>query len=160
MDKKTFWTTKSPLPEYHAIVFAHPSFEAPFRLVANQFAPVTLGGYEHQPAPMKITPPEQKGDSQPKLKMVFPRQVVGRQFKQQLKRISAAGSRAPIVITYSVYLGVTTSPQVSWALYAAEDGGITFSADAVQVTGTVDNPMRRAVALIYDPLVFTGLELI
>jgi len=160
MDKRTFWTTKSPMPEYHSIVFEHPAFDAPFRLVANKFEAVTLGGHEHTPAPMSITPPEQKGDVQPKLVMTVPRQVVGRAFKQQLKKISEAGSLEPIAVTYSIYLGVTDTPQVTWDLYVGDDGGISFSADAVQVTAKDDNPMRRAVAPIYDPGVFTGLEII
>lgn len=158
--KEQFWATKSPLPEYHAITFAHPAFAAPFRLVANQFAEVTLGGAVHTPAAMTITPPTQKSDEQPKLTMVFPRQVVGRQFKQQLRLIEASGSREPITVTYAVYLGDTDAPKLTWNLYAAEQGGVQFTQDGVQVTATVDNPMRRRVGVIYEPGVFTGLELI
>lgn len=158
--KEQFWATKSPLPEYHAITFSHPSFEAPFRLVANQFAEVTLGGAVHTPAAMTITAPTQKSDEQPKLTMVFPRQVVGRQFKQQLRLITDSGSRAPISVTYAVYLGDTDAPKLSWSLYASEQGGIQFSQEAVQVTATDSNPMRRRVGVIYDPAEFTGLELI
>ncbi len=157
---REFWTVKSPLAEYHAITFDHPAFDAPFRLVANQFAAVTLGGNGHTPAPMTITPPDQKSDSQPKLTMVFPRLVVGRQFKQQLKLLKDSGSRAPITVAYDVYLGSTATPQLSWSLYVAEQGGIQFSTDAVQVTATVDNPMRRQVGVVYDPAVFTGLEIL
>jgi len=160
MDKATFWATKSPLPEFHAITFEHPAFETPFRLVANQFAEVTLGGFVHTPAPMTIKPPDQKSDAQPKLQLAFPRQVVGREFKRQLARIVNSGSRAPIVVTYAIYLGDTSAPQVTWQLYATESNGISFTADAVQVTAGDDNIMRRNVAPIYDPNVFTGLELI
>ena len=160
MDKATFWATKSPLAEFHAITFAHPAFSQAFRLVANQFAPVTLGGQVYQPAPMQIKPPDSKSDAQPKLTMVFPRQVVGRQFKQELKRVTDSGSREPIAVTYSVYLGDTSAPQIEWNLYASESSGVSFGADGVQVTATEDNIMRRAVAPIYTPDVFTGLELI
>jgi protein involved in polysaccharide export with SLBB domain len=160
MDKAEFWSTKSPLPEWHAIVFTHPAFDAPFRLVANQFAPVTLGGQVHTPAPMSIKPPDSKGDTQPKLTLIFPRQVVGREFKRQLRLVTASASRDPISVTYSVYLGDTAAPEIVWQLYAAEAGGVTFNQDSVQVSATDDNPMRRAVAPIYDPGVFTGLELI
>lgn len=159
MDKSTFWATKSPLAEYHAIVFSHPAFTAPFRLVANQFAEVTLDAEVYTPAPMRITPPDQKSDAQPKLSMSFPRQVVGRTFKQQLALIAASGSLEPISVTYAVYLGVTTSPQVTWSLYVAEQGGISFSTDGVQVTATIDNPMRLQAGVIYTPDAFTGLEL-
>lgn len=160
MDKATFWATKSPLAEYHATTFSHPSFEAPFRLVANQFAPVTLGGQVHTPAPMSIKAPDQKSDTQARLTMSFPRQVVGREFKRQLRLIQASGSREPISVTYAIYMGDTTAPEMTWSLYAAEAGGVQFSTDAVQVTATDSNPMRRQVGVIYDPAIFTGLELI
>lgn len=160
MDKAEFWSTKAKLPEYHAVVFEHPAFEAPFRLVANVFEEVTLSGAVHIPAPMQIKPPDTVGNGQPMLTLAFPRIVVGREFKRQLKRIAASGSRAPITVTYNVYLDDVTAPQLSWKLYAAESGGIVFGADQVQVSATDDNLMRRAVAPIYDPSVWTGLELI
>lgn len=160
MDKETFWATKSPLAEYRAIVFDHPSFDGPFRLVANQFEPVTLDGHVHAPTAMSISPPEQKGGAQPKLSLNFPRQVVGREFKRQLALIQASGSRAPISVLYSVYLGVTSGAQVVWRFYVGEDGGVSFSRDSVTVRASDDNPMRRQVAPIYTPDVFTGLELI
>ena len=160
MDKAQFWATKSPLAEYHAITFTHPAFDAPFRLVANQFASVTLGGQVHQPAPMSIKAPDQKYDTQARLTMSFPRQVVGREFKRQLRLIQASGSREPIAVTYAIYLGDTAAPEMTWSLYAAEAGGVQFSTDAVQVVATDDNPMRRQVGVIYDPATFTGLELI
>jgi len=160
MDKRQFWSTKSPLAEFHAITFDHPAFDAPFRLVANQFAEVTLGGHVHTPAPMTIKPPDQKAGQQPKLTLAFPRQVVGRQFKQQLALIAASGSREPITVDYAVYLGDTTTPEVTWAMFAAEQGGINFNGTAVQVVATIDNPLRRAASLIYTPDVYTGLELL
>jgi hypothetical protein len=160
MDKSTFWATKSPLPEYESVMFDHPAFEAPFCLVANQFQPVILGGRLHQPVPMTVKQPDQKGDVQPKLTLTFPRQVVGREFKRQVKRITDSAYREPIVVTYRLFLGDTAAPQVTWQLYAAEAGGVTFNADGVQVTATDDNPLRRAVGEIYDPSVFTGLEIL
>ena len=160
MDKAQFWATKSPLAEYNAITFTHPAFDAPFRLVANQFAEVTLGGQAYQPAPMSIKAPDQKSDTQARLTMSFPRQVVGREFKRQLRLIQSSGSREPIAVTYAIYLGDTTAPEMTWQLYAAEAGGVQFSTDAVQVVATDDNPMRRQVGVIYDPATFTGLELI
>lgn len=160
MDKRVFWATKSPAPEFHAVVFTHPSFDSVFRLVANQFEAVTLGGFVHTPAPMTIKPPEQSGSAQPRLTLAFPRQVVGREFKRQLRRIDLSGSREPIAMTYAVYTGATDVPQITWSLYVSDQAGIQFNADTVQVTASDDNPMRRFAAPIYDPSVFTGLELI
>ena len=160
MDRATYWATKSPLPEYWAVTFEHPAFEAPFRLVADQFAPVTLGGNVFQPAPMTIKPPEQKSDSQPRMTITFPRQVVGREFKRQLRLITALASREPIEVTFEIYLAQTLTPQTTWRMYASDAGGINFSGDAVQITAGLDNPMRRAVAPVYDPATFTGLEVI
>lgn len=158
MTKREFWATKSLLPEYHGITFDHPDFDAPIRLAANQFAPVTLGGHAHQPAPMTIKVPDQTGNAQAKLTMAFPRQVVGREFKKQMRLI--AGSRLPVTVLYALYLDDLATPAITWRLYVSDAGGVTFSTDGVQVVATDDNPMRRAVAPIYDPAVFTGLELI
>lgn len=157
MDKRVYWATKSKRPMFEAITFDHPSFDAPIRLVANQFAPVTLGGQVHTPAAMAVKVPDQKGDAQPKLTLGFPRQVVGNEFKRQLAKIKADRSRAPIRVRYAAYLGDVDAPQITWDLYAAEAGGISFSNTAVQVTATDSNPMRQAVAPTYDPNVFTGL---
>jgi protein involved in polysaccharide export with SLBB domain len=158
MNKEEFWATKSPLPEFHSITFSHPSFAASIRLVANQFAAVTLGGYVHTPAPMTIKPPDQTGNAQAKLSMAFPRQVVGREFKRQLKL--TAGSRVPITVRYAVYLDDLATPALTWNLYVSDAGGVSFTAESVQVVATDDNPMRRSAAVIYDPSVYTGLELI
>jgi len=159
MDKREFWSSKSPLPEFHSVTFTHPAI-GPFRLVANQFAPVTLGGFEHTPAPMTIKPPDQSSNAQARLTMAFPRQVVGREFKRQLALIVASGSREPISVTYAIYLGDTAVPQLTWSLYVGDASGVQFTADAVQVVATDSNPMRRAVGPIYDPSVFTGLEIL
>lgn len=160
MDKRVFWSTKSPRPEFHAVTFTHPSFDGVFRLVANQFEEVTLGGFVHTPAPMSIRPPEQKGDVQPRLTITFPREVVGREFKRQLRRVENGGTREPIAVEYAIYLDDVDVPQLTWALYVSDQGGVQFNADVVQVTATDDDPIRRPVAPIYDPAVFTGLELI
>ncbi len=158
MDKAEYWSTKSLGPTFEAVTFDHPSFDAPIRLVANVFAEVTLAGTVHTPAPMTIKPPDQKGAAQPRMTISFPRQVVGRAFKQQLALVAAAGSRDPISVTYAVYLDDTTAPEVTWPMFASDQGGIVFNADAVQVAATLDNPMRRQIAPVYTPDVFTGLE--
>lgn len=158
MEKEEFWATKSPLPEYHSIVFEHPALDAPFRLVANQFEEVTLGGHVHTPAGMSVKQPERQSDAQPKLGLVFPRQAVGRDFKRQVRKIVASNTIAPIDVTYSVYLGNTDVPQLTWKLFVADSGGIVFGETTVSVNATVDNPLRRDVGPKYDPSVFTGLE--
>lgn len=160
MDRRTFWATKSPLPEYHAIVFDHPAFTFPIRLVANQFADVVLGGKLHTPAAMSIKPPDQTATAQQRLSIIFPRQVVGRRFKQELARVRAYGQVAPITVTYAVFLGTTDAPQQTWQLYVSDATGVQMNGEVVQVVATDDNPMRRSAAVIYDPNVWTGLELL
>jgi hypothetical protein len=160
MDKRTFWASKSPRPEFHCVTFAHPAFDAPIRLVANQFAAVTVAGNTYQPVPMTIKPPEQKGDAQPKLSLSFPRQVVGREFKRQLSKVSALTTLEPITVLYAVYLDGVTEPAITWPLYVSDASGVAFNATSVTVTASDDNPMRRSVAPIYDPAIFTGLEVL
>lgn len=159
MDKAEFWTKKPPtLAEYEAVTYNHPEFSAPFRLVANVFDPVTLSGNVHTPAGMQIRRPEVRADGQPKMVNAFPRQYVGKLFKEQLRLIAAAGSTDPVDVTLEIYTGDNSAPAVSWPLFIADAGGIVFTRDAVQVTATIDNPMRRSAALIYTPQVFTGLQ--
>lgn len=157
MDRRTFWATKSPLAQFQAVVFTHPAFDAPVRLVANVFEEVTLGGFVHTPAPMSIRTPERNADGQPKLVLSFPRAVVGREFKRQLSLVIASGTLEPIAVDYGLYLGDTSAPAVTWHLFASDRGGVSFGTSTVQVTATLDNPMRRQVAPTYDPGVFTGL---
>ena len=158
MTPEQFWAQKSSLPEYLTVTFEHPEMGEPIRLVADQFAPVTINGNEYTPAPMAITPPEQTNDPIAKLRVSFPRAVVGREFKRRLKQISAGGRLTPIGVTYSHWIGSDLSaPVSSWLLYVDREAGIVFSPDTVQVTATDDNPLRLNCSEIYDPAVWTGL---
>lgn len=159
MDKREYWTTKPPLPEYEALTFTHPSFSAPIRLVINEFAPVTLGSNVHTPVPAQVKEPDQAG-GQVRLTIAFPRAVVGTEFKRQVRLVQAAGSVAPITCSYARYLGDTVAPEVTWELYVSDSGGITITPDSVQVVATDDNPMRRPATLIYDPATWTGLQVL
>lgn len=159
MTPQEFWATKSKRPEFLAVVFEHPEFEEPIRLVANQFEPVTLGGSVHTPCSMVISPPEQSNEPIASLKVSFPRAVVGREFKRKLKSITAAGRLAPITVSYRHYIGTDLDlPAMSWVLYVGKSGGVVFTPEVVQVTATDANPMRLSAAEIYDPTVFTGLQ--
>lgn len=160
MDKRTFWSTKSPLPEFHAITFDHMAFSEPIRLVANQFAPVVLSGIEHTPAAMVIKPPDQTSTSLQRLTVSFPRQYVGRRFKQELAKVQAYSQPLPISVLYSVYLGDVSAPKLTRSFYVSDASGVQFNAEAVNVVATDDNPLRRSAAVIYDPNVWTGLELL
>lgn len=155
MDKREFWTTKSKRPEFHAITFEHPAFEQPIRLVANQFAEVVLAGHLHTPAPMQIKPPAVGGETNVRMTLSFPRHVVGKQFKDGLRLVAAGLAPEPIQAVYAVYLGDTDRPEITWPLFV---GDVTFSPEAVQVTLTDTNPMRRQAGEVYTPDVFTGLD--
>lgn len=153
-----FWASKRRAARYDTITFEHPVFVAAIRLVANVFAEVTLGGNVYTPAPMEIGPPAQNGDAQPRLTITFPRAVVGRQFKQQLALVTAAGSREPIECTYAVWLEDTAAPKFTWPLFVSDAGGVRFDRDSVQVHASLDNPMLRFGQPVYDPATFTGLQ--
>lgn len=153
-----FWAQKRRSARFDTVTFEHPEFDAPFRLVANVFASVTLGGNVYTPAPMDIGPPSQNGDAQPRLTLTFPRAVVGRQFKQQLRLVEQAASLDPIAVTYAIWLEDTDAPKITWPLYVADRSGVRFNAEAVQVQAGLDNPMNRFGQPIYDPGVFTGLR--
>lgn len=161
MSQREFWTTKNPAPEYEALTFTHDDFSQPFRIVANKFEDVTLGGYLHQAVRMDITLPEVGNNKGGSMAIKFPRIVVGRTFSQQLRRITLAGRYKPITVQYARYQSPDiTTPVQTLMLYVSGNDGVSMNADSVQVTATVDNPMRRSVARIYDVSVFTGLELL
>jgi hypothetical protein len=161
MSQREFWTTKNPAPEYEALTFTHDDFTQPFRIVANKFEDVTLGGYLHQAVRMDITLPEVGNNKGGAMAIKFPRVVVGRTFSQQLRRITLAGRYKPITVQYARYQSPDlATPVQTLTLYVSGNDGVSLNADSVQVTATVDNPMRRSVARIYDVSVFTGLELL
>lgn len=160
MDRRIYAATKSPLPKYEAVTFSHPAFPEPLRLVANQFAPVVLGGFEHMPVPMTMAPPRVAADARPSMTVAFPRAVVGKTFMAMLKLVDAYAARQPIDVVYAEYCGATDVPSVTWELFIGDLDGVSFSADVVSVSAVDNNPMLRRVAAIYDPSVFTGLQLI
>ena len=140
------------------MTISHPAMTQTFRLVANQFAPVTLGGQVHQPAPMQIKPPDQGGDANPRMTLRFPRASVWREFKRELGRVQGYGTIHPIGVRYAVFLGDTEYPEIDWPLYASDQSGIQFTSEAIQITAADTNPMRRGASEIYTPDVFTGLD--
>lgn len=161
MNQREFWSTKNPAPEYEALTFTHDDFSQPFRIVANKFEDATLGGYVHQAVRMDIVLPEVGKNAGGSLTIKFPRIVVGRAFSQQLKLITVAGRYKPITVQYARYQHPDlTTPVQSITLYVSGNNGIVMNGDTVQVTATVDNPLRRSVARIYDVSIFTGLELL
>lgn len=160
MNQREFWSTKNPAPEYEALTFTHDDFSQPFRIVANKFENETLGGFLHQAVRMDIVLPEVGKNVGGNMTIKFPRIVVGRTFSQELKRITIAGRYKPITVQYARYQSPDlVTPVQTITLYVSSSNGVAMNADSVQVTATVDNPMRRSVARIYDVAVFTGLEL-
>lgn len=161
MDRRTYWATKNPQPQFEAVEFTHPAFAAePLRLVANVYAEVTLGGNVHLPAPMTISPPRVGPGETPSMSIAFPRAVLGVAFKRLLARVKAWPTPAPIEVTYAVYCADTAAPEVTWNLYVGDQDGVSFSASVVSVSAVDNNPMLRRAGPIYDPAVFTGLVLI
>ena len=161
MSQREFWTTKNPAPEYEALTFTHDDFSQPFRIVANQFENVTLGGFEHTAVAMDITLPPVGQSASGSMTIKFPRIVVGRVFSQELRRITLAGRMQAITVQYARYQSPNlTTPVQTLTLYVSGNDGVAMGADSVQVNATIDNPMRRNVARICDVQVFTGLELL
>ncbi len=109
---------------------------------------------------MDIRPPKPGPNEVPKLIISFARQQVGREFKAQLRRIREAASREPIAVTYAVWLQDTDAPKRSLTLYASDQGGVSFDPSTVQVNATLDQLSRVSRAPIYEPAVFSGLELV
>lgn len=154
MSKETFWTQKPTTPEYWTITFYHAEFGY-IRLVANQYADVTLGGNVYTACGMQIQPPDQSRDPDPVLTVSFSRIAVGRQFKQALSQITIGGRLMPISVNFSRWAeGLTVE---SFDLYVADDSGVSFNNDGVQVKAVDDNSLRYDVSRIYNIEEYTGL---
>ena len=153
-----FWSSKRRKARFDTVTFNHTEFAAPERLVFNVFAEVTLGGDVYMPVPGDIGEPQRNADGQPRLTITFPRAVVGRQFKQALRLVQAASSVDPITCVHAIWLEDMDVPKFTWPMFVNDKAGVRFDRDRVQVVATLDNPMTRAVAPIYDPGVFTGLR--
>ena len=158
--ERQFWARKPVEAKFETVAFTHPAFDAPVRLVANEWSPVTLGGHVYTPVAMDIRPPQNAPGQQPKLTLSFARQQVGREFKAQLRKVRAAASREPVRVEYACWLADTDAPKRTWSLFVDDRGGVGFDAQAVQVSATVDRLRRVSRAPIYDPGVFTGLAVL
>lgn len=160
MTNITFWTQKpNDVIRYETVVFSHPDIDDVL-LVANQYDAALLGGNTYKPVRMEVKLPEQDKDPIASVSVSFPRAVVGEEFKQALKQINPFNRIIPISMTVSVWLSSDiATPQQSWSLFVGEDG-IAMTGESVQVTGTDDNPMVYDISTIYDPAIFTGLELL
>lgn len=160
MNITEYWTKKpNDVIRYETVEFQHVDIDT-VKLVANQYDAVTLGGVEYTPVAMSVNTPQQDRDPIASVTAKFPRAVVGEAFKQALKQIQPLNRIQPIKMIVSVWFSFDVSaPQQSWELFVAENG-IVFTGDSVQVTGTDDNPMIQGISTIYDPAVFTGLEVL
>lgn len=158
--EREYWARKPVEPRLQTVTFTHSSFDGPVRLVANEWQPVLLGGNTFTPVAMDIRPPQSGPGQQPKLTLSFARQQVGREFKAQLRKIREDASREPVQVDFAAWLVDTDAPKRTWRLYADDRGGVSFDAQAVQVSATVDRLRRVSRAPVYDPNVFTGLALL
>lgn len=154
MTKEEFWTQKSSQPELWTITFYHVEFGY-IRLVANQFTDITIGGNVYQACAMQIQPPSQTKEPDPTLSVSFSRIHVGRQFKQALSQITIGGRLTPISVNFSRWIqGVAAE---SFDLFVADDSGISFNTDGVQVKAVDDNSLRYDVSRIYNIEEYSGL---
>lgn len=156
MNKKEFWTTKVNKPEYFTVTYYHPDFGY-YRLVADQFDTVNLGGNDYRPTSMTINKPDIGKDPVSSFSVSFSRYVVGRELKQALNKVSTAGKFVPIKATYTHWTS-PTDIAFSIDLWVSDKGGITFNKESVTIKATDDNPMRMDISTIFTVEEFTGLE--
>lgn len=156
---REFWARKPVAVRYQTITFAHPAFASTFRLVANEFADVTLGGNVYRPVAMDIKEPARVPNQQPKVVLSFARQQVGREFKAQLRLVRASGSRQPVAVTFADWLQDTDAPKRQFAAYVDDQGGVNSDASVIQVTATLARLRRESRAPRYTIDQFPGLAI-
>lgn len=143
-EQREFFTQKNPAEEYDTIIFNHPEFSQPVRLVLNQFKPFIFGGNEYIPVAAKVNYPSQGNDLIPKLTLQFSRIYVGDEFKKIINSITPFGWQKPISMVYEQYNALSMDkPTSRYSLYVTKNG-IRFNRTSVQVTASDDNPMILA----------------
>lgn len=155
-----FYASKRKEAEYHCITLSHPDFDAPYRLLADQYANVTLNGNEYKAAAMTIGLTDSDAEN-PAVSIGFPRLVVGREFAEQKKKITLSGRMEPIEVKYEKFIPTVQSvPVRKRTLYAVDSGGIVTSPESITIKAGRVNKMTMDVSSIYDVSVWTGLETI
>lgn len=153
-----FYAAKLPDPVYDCFTLSHSAFSEPYRLVANQYADMTLNGAVYKAAPMDIGLSDSDAEN-PAVTASFPRLVVGREFNAATKRITDAGRMEPIEAKYERFIPtVQTGPVKKRTLHVVDSGGIVKTGETVSVKAGQVNKMTMGVADIYDVSIFTGLE--
>lgn len=153
-----FYATKRKEPEYHCITLSHSAFDAPYRLVADQYQDVTLNGAVYKAAAMTVGLTDADAEN-PAVSIGFPRLVVGREFDAQKKKIALSGRMEPIEVKYEKFIpAVQDGPVRKRTLYAVDSGGIVTNESTVSVKAGRVNKMVLGVSNTYDVSVWTGLE--
>lgn len=153
-----FYATKRKEAEFHCLTFDHPDFDAPIRLVFNQFADVTLNCNTYTATVGTVDTSTMEGET-PSISITFPRIVVGRDFKKQLKKITDSGRMSPISGTYEKFIpSVQLAPVRQRTLHVVENSGIAMNGSSVTVKLGEVNRLTKDVADLYDISIFTGLE--
>lgn len=158
--KRRYWTTKpADIPVYTSVVFDHPAFTSPIRLVANQPEAITLGGQVFTPCRMDVNPPDQSRELNASFSVSFSRITAGSVFKSALDQIG--DSFAPITATYQQWIASDlTEADKTYQLYVKSSGGINFGKESITVNAGYENPNTFGNWSRYTPDVFTGLRAI
>lgn len=155
-EQRAFWSTKNPAAEYETVTFTHPEIGA-VRLVANCYFSQTFSGEEFTPVAARVKKPQQGRDPVASITIEFPRAVVGDQFNQWVKSISAVGWFTPVEFHYRLFTELNRdTPQQEWRLWVTEEG-IATNRQSVRITASDDNPMMLGVSTIYTVEEFPGL---
>jgi len=158
-DSRQFWVQKNPEQEFQTVVFDHPDFAQPIRLVANEHTEKTFAGEIYTPVSMSRKDPEQSSDPVSSASITFPRAAVGDAFNDAIESITPSGWLSPITAEIATWWDSDrVTPSKYWKLYI-DSNGITLNSESISIKLSDENPMIRSVSVLYDVSVFTGLEL-
>lgn len=164
---KRFFTTKPREIYFETFEIYHPQGISR-RLVARQFETKSFGlestaprnagqTVEFEPTSMEVTPVQQSNQTTVSLELQLGR--VGKQIKEELRKISGGGFLTPIEGIYRVYRGadLTTPMMTPVTLFCSsvglenEDAALLFEDD---------NPASITVSKRFLPQDFPGLEVL
>lgn len=155
--QREFWSQKNPAAEFDTIIFTHPAFKEPVRLVANVYSDMTFQGVIYLACAMEVKKPEQGKDPVSSINVKFARPQVGDEFKSIIRQLDPFDWMTPITLRLMQFS--ETDPNTAtqdWSLFITEDG-IRLSRDTVEVQASDDNPMVMNTSQIYDLDTYPGL---
>lgn len=148
---------KERRPNYaliETVVFNHASFDSPYRVAANQFKDIVLGGDDYSPSSFTVTEDAQDGTASISMTVTFA--SGSEDVRTIMKKWRGLSRMAPISATYAIWenpgAGVAMS---NYTLYVKN---ISMDSSSVTLSLSLTNPLTVGSSIVYKPDDYPGLR--